>query len=368
MSVMNRPDAGPQPRHAIDLHADGWVDSEHQVVSGPFRQERRSPDELVLKRQTGYSGARPGNVGSVTLVRTSAEQAMGPYRHDELDMVSVRYTPKLADLTPNVLDDAKLGPAGWTFYIAFDHGDPVTGNLELRRALAHSIDRQALGRGFPPNLMMATGGIVPPALQGHTPDIALRFEPDTAREHLARSGMTGPLRLASLEDWVPLLRSIAADWERELGLAVEIRSWTNEEALAGVRPQDLAPVYVAGWLPGYPDPEYFLRLLLHSESKTNEGGFAHRPFDDLIERARQERRDRDRLELFHEADRMAVAEQVALIPIAYGRSMSYVKPWIRGWWEFGKSSSSFADLLVEGAPPSGSGSVPDPPDQQTMDR
>lgn len=48
---------------------------------------------------------------------------------------------------------------------------------------------------------------------------------------------------------------------------------------------------------------------------------------------------------------MAVADRVALIPIASGRSMAFVKPWIRGWWEFGKSSSSFADLTIEPASP-----------------
>jgi ABC-type oligopeptide transport system substrate-binding subunit len=103
---------------------------------------------------------------------------------------------------------------------------------------------------------------------------------------------------------------------------------------------------MTGWLPGYPDPEYYLRLLFQSTSRTNEGGFADPAFDVLIERARQERSDRGRLERFHEADRYAVADRVALIPLVYGRSMALVKPWVRGWWEFGKTSASFADLSV----------------------
>src|SRR5207253_9687197 len=87
-------------------------------------------------------------------------------------------------------------------------------------------------------------------------------------------------------------------------------------------------------------------LLLHSDSKTNEGGFSHGPYDELIERARREREGRARLELYHEADRMAVADRIALIPLVYGRNMAFVKPWIDGWWEFGKSSASFATLAV----------------------
>lgn len=129
-------------------------------------------------------------------------------------------------------------------------------------------------------------------------------------------------------------------------MRVSLRWWTWREATQHSAISEVAPIVVAGWLPGYPDPEYYLRLLLHSDSRTNEGGFAYPPFDELIEQARQERSDRERLELFHQADRLAVADRIALIPLAYGRSMAFVKPWVKGWWEFGKTSSSFADLVV----------------------
>ena len=48
---------------------------------------------------------------------------------------------------------------------------------------------------------------------------------------------------------------------------------------------------------------------------------------------------------------MAVADRVALIPLVYGRSMAFVKPWVHGWWEFGKSSSAFASLVVDPSSP-----------------
>jgi ABC-type oligopeptide transport system substrate-binding subunit/class 3 adenylate cyclase len=351
MSVMNRPDSAPQPRHAIEREGDRWMEPDLQIVSGPFRQRVRSGESVVLERQDAYSGIRPGNVGQVEYVWTSVHDAVDPYERDELDMIAVRYTPRVADLVPSFTGEQVLGAAGWTAYIAFDHGNPATSNVDLRRALAHALDRQALAKSLPANLLLATGGLVPPALQGHTPDIAPRFDPDRAREHLRASGVDGGLGLATLDEWEPIVRVAVESWRDVLGLDVPIRTWSVQEAMKLRRPWDVAPMTVTGWLPGYPDPEYYLRLLLHSESKTNEGGFAWPAFDDLIERARQERRDRVRLELFHEADRMAVADRVALIPLAYGRAMAYVKPWIRGWWEFGKSSVAFADLLIdEGSP------------------
>ncbi len=350
MSVMNRPDGGPQPRHAIERHGDAWTLPERQVVSGAFRQSERTADRLVLVRQERSAGTRPGNVGRVEYARATVSAAMAPYQQDALDLVTVRYTPRIADLAPREAGDVTLGPPAWSGYLAFDHTHPVTSNLEFRRALAYAIDREVLARVVPPNLIVATGGVVPPVLQGHTPEIVPRFDPERARQHLARSGVDAEIGVGAVEEWAPIVEAVLASWRSALGLRVRLRTWTAEEALGIRRLWDLVPIAVTGWLPGYPDPEYFLRLLFQSDSKTNEGGFSHPPFDELIERARQERSDRSRLELFHEADRMAVADRVALIPLVYGRSMAFVKPWVQGWWEFGKSCASFADLLVQGRP------------------
>jgi ABC-type oligopeptide transport system substrate-binding subunit/class 3 adenylate cyclase len=354
MSVMNRPDGGPQPRHAIERDGPTWTDPERQVVSGAFRQEERTDDHLVLVRQDGYTGVRIGNVRRVEMIRSKVSDASRAYEAGELDAITIRYTPRLADLVSAPPEGATMGPAAWTLYLAFDHRDPITSNVELRRALAHAIDREALAQVIPVNLVVATGGLVPPALEGHTPDIVPRFDPDAARGHLSASGMGGgklEIALAALEDFEPTVSVVARSWEEVLGVHVSLRWWTWREATQHSAISEVAPIVVTGWLPGYPDPEYYLRLLLHSDSKTNEGGFTHPPFDELIERARQERSDRERLELFHEADRLAVADRIALIPLAYGRSMAFVRPWVKGWWEFGKTSSSFADLIVEDSSP-----------------
>jgi ABC-type transport system substrate-binding protein len=354
MSVMNRPDGGPQPRHAILRQGEAWSEVGRQVVSGPFELVERTPDELVLRRRPDYRHPRRGNARGVRFCRTSIADALGQYGRGELDLILVRYTPRLADLLPSAVPpDAKLGPAAWSAYLRFDHRDRVTGDVELRRALAHAIDRDALAKVCPANLIVATGGVVPPALQGHTPDIALRFDPDLARERLSRSGFEGELELAGMEAWREILGVIAASWRSVFGRAVSVRTWSwraKEAMQIGGRP-DEAKLQITGWFPGYADPEYYLRLLFQTDSRTNEGGFSYPPFDDLIEAARQERSDRRRLELFHRADRMAVADRVACIPLVYGRNVAYVKPWLHGWWEFGKTSVSFADLTVDASSP-----------------
>ena len=351
MSVMNRPDGGPQPRHAIERDADGWAVPGRQVVSGPFEVAERTDTSMVLVRRDDYVGPRSGNVRRLEYRWSTVSDAIEPYRRDELDMVTVRYTPRIADLVPDFSIDANIGQATWSGYLAFDHRHPALGNLDVRKSLAHAIDRTALERSVPANMVVATGGVVPPALQGHTPDIALGFDPDLSREHLGRSGLEGELTVGGLDEWEMVLGPIFEMWREVLGLRVAFRPWTLQGSAKLVDRWDVAPILVTGWFPGYADPEYYLRLLFQSDSKTNEGGFSSTEFDELIERARQERSDRGRLELFHEADRMVVADRVACIPLVYGRSMAFVKPWVRGWWEFGKSSANFADLTVDPGSP-----------------
>ena len=213
MSVMNRPDAGPQPRHAIERHGPEWTRPDVQVVSGPFRQLERGDDRLVLVRQDSYSGSRPGNVARVEYVRSSVAEAIPPFLHGSVDLVTVRYTPRIADFMTESPPEASMGAAGWSFYLSFDHRHPVTSNLEFRRALAHAIDRDALSRLSPVNLVVATGGLVPPALQGHTPDIALRFDPELAREYLRRSGVAEGLRVGGFVEWEQILEAIVPGWE-----------------------------------------------------------------------------------------------------------------------------------------------------------
>ena len=346
MSVVNRPDAAPQPRHAIESHGEGWSALEHQVVSGPLRIEEHGREKLVLVRHDGYRLPRRGNVARVECIRADVDDAYPAFARGDLDLARVVFTPHTADHvhSPVGVDE----PLTWLAYLGFDHGHPQLGNVELRRALALSIDRAALEEAAPANLVAATGGVVPPALYGHSPDIAPRCDLEGAREHLRLAELPADLMLTltAQDVWGDLLEIVVGGWREGLGLEVGLDLWSGQEPPAGSL-LERAPIALFGWMPGYPDPEYMLRLLLHSDARTNVVRFADEHFDELVEDARRERSDRRRLERFHAADRYAVADRVALIPFVYGRSSAFVQPTVHGWWEFAKSSANFADLVVE---------------------
>jgi ABC-type oligopeptide transport system substrate-binding subunit len=116
-------------------------------------------------------------------------------------------------------------------------------NVDFRRPLACAIDREALTEHIPANLVEANGGIVPPALQGHTPDIVPRFHPDAAREHLRRSGLSmdelQSLEIAGIETWLDAsLLVVAQTWKEVLGLDVPVRQASTLSAAVPDRQQD----------------------------------------------------------------------------------------------------------------------------------
>lgn len=328
MSVMNRPDA------------NAHLQPESTMGSGAFRVTASAPGRLTLER-VNTERLRRGNVGRVEMVQMDAEAAAEAYLRDEVDMVPLRVGGATTRL-PIDHPEASITPLAATVYLVPDCARGCS-SQPLRRALAAAIDTQRVRIALPPASTVATGGIVPPALQGHTADIAVGFDPATARRWLRKSGFIGPLRFVCMPVWNALGVVVADSWREHLGIEVVFREDDPDELALDV------DVHMYNWLPGYPDPEYYLRLLLHSASLTNRGRWANSSFDELIDKAVVQRESGARLEMFHAADRLAIREECALIPLGYLASITYVKPWVSGWWEFGKSSASFADLIVDDA-------------------
>lgn len=350
LAMLNRPDAGPQPRHAIEARGEAWGDSQNEVVSGAFRRRDQSDDGVILERRPGYHGWRHGNVKVVEWRHGDPAETMSAYTAGEVDMgwISGLFDGEGLERIPG--EQVWPEPPAALVFVAFVFGRPLPDDQRLRLALAHCIDRELLDSVMPSHATAATGGVVPPMLAGHTPDIAPRFDPELSRQLLSSVDLSAPLRVVS-----PVrphlyvgrvMETMVATWREHLGLAIELLEpdlTGYAEILGDPSGVDLIP---ATWYPGYTDPEYYLRLLLHSDASANYGGFASGPYDRLVEKACAAGDERTRLALFHDADRMAVAEQAAVLTVSYDRNLSLRRPTVEGWWEFGKSWANFADLTV----------------------
>jgi class 3 adenylate cyclase/ABC-type transport system substrate-binding protein/tetratricopeptide (TPR) repeat protein len=316
---------------------------------GPFVLTKLTADEVIIERNPGYQRPISGNVRRFVLRQLRGEEALAALARDEVDVVSASSNdPALrAASDPNLT--VIMGAPIQSLMVAFGSGLSFQTDVALRRAFARATERRLLEPFLLLGQTLATGGVVPPGLPGHTPDVALRFEPDLARRYLAESDHHGPVSVALVSELRPLYADALLQAWRDV-LRLEIRV-VEVPASRLTTFTELGHLVLYPWMAHYPDAEYFLRVLFHSASPSNLFGWSHPPFDDLIDRALAERTGAGRLGLFHEADRMAVQDQCVVIPLVYGRPVALLKPWVQGWSGWGSLSMPFNDLSIdEGSP------------------
>ena len=161
-------------------------------TSGPFKLTRFGPDRVVIERDPNYQGGVQGNVRAVEWVAKGTVEAIGALVAKEIDL-STPLTP------PATVIDAIAGGELVNFasaplvslFIAFSGSPSNQVDVDLRKALAHAVDRQALEAYRLSNHLRASGGLVPPGLPGHTPGTALPFNPELARDYRQRSEHRG---------------------------------------------------------------------------------------------------------------------------------------------------------------------------------
>jgi ABC-type transport system substrate-binding protein len=228
----------------------------------------------------------------------------------------------------------------------------ASGDVRVRRALVLATDRETLadvvqgGYEFP-----ATGGFVPPGMPGHSPGIGLAYDPDLARQLLAKAGYAGGRGFPPVEAiaWSSLFADsteyLQTQWLENLGIEI---AWRMVDIGTRVREYrrgqlERPHLFLTGWTADYPDPDNFLRLAGYTLMPANWSSPTYRG---LMERASGTADQAERLELYRQADRMATEEAVVM-PLTYGRYHLLVKPWVTRYPISPVSYVFWKDVVIE---------------------
>lgn len=171
------------------------------VGTGPFTLESRTDSEVVLTANRYYwdDARRPKLKQIVFRVIKNDQVRLAELEKGRVDMMQLPGT-----LLPEVLDrDGSVRPrfskslqvsAAKTFNAhVLGFNIRKIGDVNLRRAISHGVDRRAIVAKLLYGKADVTGGIVPPGLQGFVPAIAVGelFDQRLAREALRRSSYKG---------------------------------------------------------------------------------------------------------------------------------------------------------------------------------
>jgi oligopeptide transport system substrate-binding protein len=343
--------AYPVPRHRVQALGETWAETNNLVTNGPFVVEAWQPDESVmLVRNPNYHGRFRGNLQRVELILCSDPQdALALYEADELDVLDLWQIP-LADrdrVRQRHAGEYRSGTVPVSFYLGFNTGRPPFDDVRVRRALALSIDRDALVRaaGGGVNSRPATGGLVPPGLPGHSQGIALPHDPEQARQLLATAGFPHGRGFPAVDalGWIAdELGEILQDhWRKNLGLEIKWQQVGLERFMDRLD-RDPPHLFETAWWADYPDPDNFLRGALLWQAM----GRRDKTFDALVKRARCSADQQERMRLYRQADRILI-DEVRLVPTDYGCYHNLLKPWVKRYPVSAMGFTSSKDVVIE---------------------
>ena len=309
--------AGPPAAGERPCHYDG---------SGPFALQRLSGSTVRLRRR------RDGLAVVFEVVPDPTVRVLKLLR-GELDLLQNDLPPELLTYLERQSGVRLLrGPGNSFHYLGFNLSDPLTGDLRLRRAVAHGIDRAALIRHLLGGAARSAGSVLPP---GHYAAAALpahRHDPALARRLLAEAGLDRP-RLTYKTSTDPVRVRIATAIQGQLaqvGIRLRVQSQEWGSFFGDVRAGEFQ-LYSLAWV-GVTQPDV-LRHLFHSASLppagANRGRFVSRRVDALLDAAAAAGPARQ-VALYRQVQRRVHA-RLPYVPLWYEDNVAVVHAGVRGY-------------------------------------
>jgi oligopeptide transport system substrate-binding protein len=346
--IVTLPVAFPLPRLAIETFGDTWCQPGHIVSNGPYHMVEFDPQTgAVIERNPGYYGGFPGNAGWVEWeITPSWQDRCAAYMENRLDFTFWNYEQLPVEIPDQEV--TSIQESG-VFFAIFSPVTPPLEDVRVRKALCLTLDKQVFARKY--NVQVARGGLVPPGLPGHSPDIALPFDPEQARKLMAQAGYPDGRGFPALRGVGPAgsgekTAGITQNWREALGVEIcfdEFHPWEVTEEMLDPA---VYPIFINGWLADYPDPDNFLR---NSEAvfKLRRLGWHDPAYDRLVEQAARTPDRARRMAMYRQADRLLVEEQALVLPLYYNTSNLLVKPWVKNFRTNALGFVAFQNVLIE---------------------
>ncbi|MEW6719971.1 MAG: ABC transporter substrate-binding protein [Thermodesulfobacteriota bacterium] len=303
--------------------------------AGPYRIEDVSPDGAAELSAFDGCVLGPPGIRAVTVKFIPDSNV----RFLELKMGSVNFALNGVDpdMLPAVEKTGRLAweeaPGGNVSYLGFNLRDRALSDPKVRRAIALSIDREAIVRTIWKGRADVVESILPPGSWAHDPGLP-RIVPDPARAKrlLDEAGYRDPdgkgplprLRLTFKTSQNEVRRRVATvvqEQLRQVGIHVEIQSLEWGTFFSDVKKGNFQ-LYGLTWV-GIFDPDIYYHAF-HSTAVppdgANRGGYSNPRIDLLTEAARREPSREKRREMYVQVQRI-LAGDLPVFPLWAGRNI-----------------------------------------------
>ena len=300
------------------------------VGSGPFEFVEFTPDErITLKAFAGHFAGKPAYERLIFRILPEETIRVLELESGGVDFLQNAFSP---DILPRFVKNKRLKirkRLGTNFsYIGFNMSDPILSKLEVRRAIAHAIDRRPIVRFIHKGLVQEADSLLPPDHWAHRKGLpSYAHRPELAMKLLDAAGYPDPdgpgprtrFTLVYKTSQNELGRRIATVFGHQLarvGIRMKIRSYEWGTFFGDIRNGNFQ-LYSLTWV-GISDPDIY-RYIFHSRfippAGLNRGRYRNARVDALLEEAHQADAPGIRARAYGEAQRIL------------GRELPYINLW-----------------------------------------
>ncbi len=298
------------------------------VGTGGYVLERFAPGErTTLTRFPDYwkEGAAWFDRGEVVLITdpTARTSALLSGQVDAVGNLELKTVERLASLGRVEIDSV---PSATHVIMAMNTGLGPYGDRDVRLALKHGIDREALVRIVAGgHASVANDQPVAPSMPFFNAELPQRtYDPERARFHLREAELDGLSVALSTADgiWPGAVDAaqLYAEQAREAGIDIQVVREPTDGYWSNVW---LKKPFVTSIWAARPTPDMIFSQAYETGAVWNETGFANARFDELLRGARAELDTARRGEMYAEMQRIVHDEAGAVIPFfknyVYGR-------------------------------------------------
>ena len=320
------------------------------VGTGPFKFVEWVPDDhITVERNDEWWGPRP-NLKSI-IWRSIPDNSA---RFAELQAGTIHQADLAQTDLPLAAEDPNLTlytlPSLSTGYISFQQCTEPFDKVEVRQAIAHAVNWEALIPAFYGDYGQSAGSFQPPAILGSNPDIVQHeYNTELAKELLAQAGLPDgfttdfwyiPVVRGYFPDSKAIGEAIAADLAK-VGINVNLMT---EDWGAYLEDRNVGkfPMWMLGWGSDNGDPDNYLGYhFSHAPGQPKEEDCYDNPeLADLLIQGRTIADSAEREAVYKQAEQI-IHDDVARIPVVWATTpvvyrndvKGYVPVVFRSWYE-----------------------------------
>ena len=336
----------------------GTFGTEQPIGTGPFKLESwQIGDRLTLVRNEDYWDEAGKAKLDKLIIRPISDnaarlQALQTGEIQGYDLVEPQDVPTIeGDEELQILER----PAFNVAYVTINHKVKPFDKLEVRQAVAHGLDRQAVVDNFYGGRGVVATQFMPPSLPGYADDVTeYPYDPAKAKSLLQKAGLTLPVEV---EFWYPtdVSRPYMPDPKRNFeafaaslnksGFKVVPKSapW-RPDYLGRVDTGKAGALNLIGWTGDYADPDNFVGVFFQGQKP--QWGFNNQELFDALDAAEVEPDTAKREELYKDVNRQ-IMEFLPGVPYAHSEPALAFAANVSGFEPSPTTNESFASVSIE---------------------